>query len=235
LFLGSLKFKEVLIPIKKIYTLFLGIMMLVVVSATAMARPITFVDFGEQCVLSKEIDSGDDWALEADVPLGKDFLSIWELSLSGAQVDTHSLGIYNVISENFLIGVQRKDYDDNNSIEDMLDIRARTHVDDNLTLAAKLDWTKFDNENSVYHEISLTAQAECLLGNFLLFNGGVLTTDNNISGTYASNTYLVAGAEVAFRETEKARGTLFVDYRIPIDNKDEDNTVTFGIAVYKLD
>jgi hypothetical protein len=216
---------------KQIFSILLAIIILGMISTTAMARQITFFDSGELAVISKEVDSPFNNRMDTfDLYFGNEILTTAGCSIDND--DAYSLGMYLVASRNCMIGYYFAVNEDDLT-ESTVDFRARTQVNDNLTLSSKLDWATYGNDNSIFlRKTSLTAQAEYFVDDdFLLLSVGGLVADkhnDNSKDTY--DTYLVAGIEVALL----ANVAIFVDEQIPLDNKNEGNKTTFGIAFYRF-
>jgi len=210
---------------KRIFAVLTAFIMLMVVSSIAMARPIAFMDSRDQFSISREIsgDDDDEWAV------GFGIVSNGNFAFEYSKINSDSnIGLYYAVSQYFELGFSWGENDTNST-----DFRARIPVDDNLTLAAKLDWIDFrDDSSALSDEKSLMAQLEYSAGERLLFNVGGLTIDNDVSSNHTRNNYLVAGVEIRFLENETGAIKFFVDGRVPIDNRDEDDKISIGISLF---
>jgi hypothetical protein len=212
---------------KRILSILLVIIMLGMLSAVTMARQITFTDSGEWVVFSK-INSSDELDT-VDFNMGDRLLMT--ASLSGDN-NIYSLGAYLAASKNWMLGYNFLNNSGNHVNENTFDLRARAQVNEDLTLATQLDWVMLNGDSTTSRKASLTAQAEYFIDDdFLLLNAGGLVVDkHNTNSDDTFDTYLVAGIEIALL----ANVAIFVDDQIPLNNKNEDNKITVGIACYRF-
>lgn len=194
---------------KKIFALALVVIMIVALASVAMASTIGFVSPGTSVDLSQSIDPSGDLTLTGSYGFNDQVLV--KIAYTNSDPDAEiAIGGRYAFTKDFVATLDYASEAETTTVG----LRARTALNDSLTLAGELDYNT-DAEVAV-----LLAQAEYKFSDAIVANAGVAYTDAGDGFTA-----VVVGGEFAVTENISP----YIDYAIPTDS-DLDSTLSAGVT-----
>jgi hypothetical protein len=198
---------------KKILTLALTVIMLVALASAAMARTIWFVSPGASIDLEKVVDPAGDYMLKGSYGINEKVFV--QLAYTNSDPDALiAISGWYALSDQFDVTLDYQTKNDASAT--LVGLRARTALNDNLTLAGQLDY------NTDTEVTNLLAQAEYKMNEVIVANAGV-----EYNSTGDGFTFVVVGGEFKINNN----WVPYLDYTIPTESG-IDNTLTAGVTYH---